>query len=349
MFVSIPKTQTSRSSAIDRSLWAMGRAATHPQKNERRAIAGMVYADPLVKQIVEKGAIAPATTGTSGWASQLTQNLVTEFMASLAPLSAAAALISRGVKVPMGSAATIKLPARDGAPSTATPWVAEGAPIPAREYVLNADCELVAKKFGLLVGISREAATRSNGESVVRQLLREDAAASLDGGYFSDDAASASDHPGMLDGVAPLAGFAGGDRVAMEEDLTALSDVVSAAGSGELVFIVSPRRANRIKIRYTDLSRELEFLPSLAIADDAIVAVDPLSWAHGFSDDFEIDASIETLLHMDSEPLPTVDSSAAAPARSYFQTDALALRLLANVAFAPRRPNAVAHATGLTW
>lgn len=338
-----------RSSAVERAFIAMTRGAVHPRLAEREQIERGVFADDRAVAAILHRATAPiGTTTTSGFAAELAQDLVGSFLATLAPLSAAATLIAQGLQVPLARAASMKLPAREGAPSTTVSWVGESDPIPVREYALNDDCELAPRKHGFIIGVSREVAKRAGGDAVIRTLIREDAAATLDGAYFATDAGDADSHAGMLAGLTPLAGYGGGDRVAMETDLTALSDVVSAGGSGQLAFIVSPKRANAFRIRFPEHAG-LTMLPSLAVADDRVIAVDPASWAHGFGDDFEIDVSPSATIHMDTEPEQISDSGVAAPVRSYWQTDCLAYRLLADVAFAARRTNAVAYLDGATW
>src|SRR5688500_13479389 len=51
--------------------------------------------------LVLRGATAPATTTTSGWASQLAQTAVGDFIGSLGDYSAAARLISAGLLLPL--------------------------------------------------------------------------------------------------------------------------------------------------------------------------------------------------------------------------------------------------------
>jgi hypothetical protein len=349
--VSIPDQNQRRGTAIERALFALARA---PAKGGLREHAKLVYPDDrIVAQIVERGAAPIGTTTGSGWAAELSQNLVGEFLATLAPLSAAAQLIAQGLQVRLGTAASMKLPARSGAPSSTVFWVGETLPIPVRSYGITDDCQLAPRKFGFIIGASREVARRTGGEAVLRALIREDGAANLDAAYFSTAASDEVTHAGMLSGIASIAGYAGGDRLAMETDLAALSEAVCAGGSGQVVFVVSPKRAARIRIVAPDLNRELTFLPSLAVADDTVIAVDPLSWAHGFGDDFDVDVSTAATLHMeDASPAEIVSASGptpAAPVRSLWQTDGFALRLLCDVAFAPRRPNAAAWIEGATW
>lgn len=305
--------------------------------------------DHLCKGVLTRAAAPVATTADAGFAAEVAQRLVVNFLASLAPLSAAAALIATGVRLPLGTAIEMKVPARTGAPSTTVSWVGETDPIPVRSYTINDDCVLKPKKFGLIAALSREAVRRASGEDVVRQLIREDAAANLDAAYFSTQAGTDIVHAGLLDGVSSLAGYAGGDRTALETDLAALSDAVSAAGSGDVSFIASPKRVARLRIKAPDIAREVTMLPSLAVADTTIIAVDPLSLVHGAGDTIDLEASREAVVHMNDDPNPIVDSTTADPVRSLWQTDAVALRLLVDVAFAPRRSGAVAWLESATW
>lgn len=338
--------KTPKPSPLESALVAMTMAAA--QKPGERDVSKFAT-DKVVAAIVAKANAAPGATGTAGFGAEVSPDLVGDYLQTLAPLSAAATIISQGLSINMGAAASVTLPAREGAPSTTVSWVGELSPIAVRKYALNADCVLTPKKFGLIVTVSRELAKR--GETAVRQLLREDASASLDAAYFSTDAADSATHAGLLNGLTPLSGFAGGDRTAMETDLAALSDVVSPAGSGNLTFILSPKRAARIRIKAPDLAREMTFLPSLAVADTTIVALDPASLVHGFGSDFDIEATRTAALHMSDTPLEIVSDTptTADPVREVFQTDAIAFRLIADIAFNARRANAVAYLENATW
>src|SRR4051812_41665227 len=61
--------------------------------------ARQMFGRDEVTDIVLRAATSPATIGTSGWASQLAQSAVADFVVGLAPVSAAAELISRGLRV----------------------------------------------------------------------------------------------------------------------------------------------------------------------------------------------------------------------------------------------------------
>lgn len=338
--------KTPKPSPLESALVAMTMSAAQ-QRGERDPMK--FSTDKQVAAIIQRANAAPGATGTAGFGAEVSPDLVGDFIGTLAPLSAAAQIIQQGLQVNMGVAKTLTLPAREGGPSTTVSWVGESNPIAVRQYEFNADCVLTPKKFGLICVISRELAKR--GEAAVRQLIREDTAASLDGAYFSTDAADGNTHPGLLDGLTPLSGYAGGDRTAVETDLTALADVVSPASSGQLVYVVSPKRAARIRIKAPDLAREMTFLPSLAVADTTIVALDPASLVHGFGSDFDIEATRTAALHMSDTPLEIVSDTptTADPVREVFQTDAIAFRLIADIAFNARRANAVAYLENATW
>lgn len=352
MLAAIPSRTRSRT--LESALVALVVGAS---KNDGRSLAeralDVFQKDKAVAAVVTRATAPLGTTADSGFAAEISQSLVGDFLESLAPHSAAAALIAAGLSVPLGAAKEQKFPQRTGAPSTDVHWIGEGQPIPVRSYALNDDCEISPRKFGFIAALSREAARRASGERVVRRLIREDAAASLDAAYFSTDAGTDTVHAGLLNGVAPIGGYPGGDRFAIESDFAALSDAVADGGSGQVMFITSPKRAARLYIVAPDLARSLTVLPSLAVADTTIIAADPSSILHAFGDDFDLDASIEAVLHMEDEtPLEIVSSTgptAADPVRSLWQTDAVALRLLVDVAFAPRRAGAVAHVTGASW
>jgi HK97 family phage major capsid protein len=214
VFKFTPAAAARRPSRIETALVALAHAATHQTRRERSAIAQAVCGgDKVAAEIVERGAAPVGLTTLSGFGLQVTQSLVGEFVSGLQPLSAAAALVQRGLQINMGAASSMTIPARAAAPSTTVSWVGEGLPIPARSYVLSNAGTLAPKKFGLIVAISRELAKFASGEAVVRALLQEDAAAAFDGAVFSADAGDATIHAGMRNGIAAIAGFPGRRRM----------------------------------------------------------------------------------------------------------------------------------------
>ncbi|OYW98385.1 MAG: hypothetical protein B7Z14_14960 [Bosea sp. 32-68-6] len=149
-----------------------------------------------------KSASTPASTTIAGAGAELVGETVGEFLASLAPASAIAALLPAGINVDLSTWRQINLPFRSTAP-TVRPWAAEGDAI-AVTAANFAAVELTAEKIGVIAVASRELLRRSDAESIFGQMLRDDAAISLDAAYLSTSAASTGALAGLLYGVTPL-------------------------------------------------------------------------------------------------------------------------------------------------
>lgn len=304
--------------------------------------------DPVTANLLTRAAVAPGTTTTSGWASEIAPIAFGSFLVGLGPLSAAAQIIGQGLSVRLAGENSFSAPQRSGARAT-LPWVEEGEPIPVHEFLLNSVSVGPPRKFATIVAFAAELARRSDAESVFTTMLREEASQTLDAAYFSTTAGSDSAHVGLLNGVASIAGYAGGDDEAIKTDFAALAGAVAADGSGRVIYVMAPARAARLPIIAPEIASRLEILPSLAVGANVVIAVDPLSLVHAFDDAPEIMASREAVIHMSDDPDPISDSGTAAPVRSLWQTDAVALRVIGDVAFAKRRSGAVAWVDAATW
>lgn len=344
-----------RPSSLERAIVALVRAEATRNTLAPADPIDAVDDDRVAKAIVERAAQTLGSTSVAGWSAELVNvDVVGQFFGSLAPLSAGAALIAKGLTVPLTPGVeTESLPARNGLPSTTPNWVGQGGAIPVTAFTLTGSATLTPKKFATIAAITREVARRANGEAIIRALLRENASAALDGALFATSAGSASAHAGMLNGVSALTGYAGADEGAAVADMLALTDVISPGGSGQITFVVSPKRYARLTIlrrKWTALA-DLQFLASIAVPDDRIIGIDAPSWIYAFGGDAEIDASYTTALHLESSPtdIVTGGSPASGAVKSLWQVDAIAFRMLCDVAFAPRRANAISYVDAVTW
>ncbi len=322
---------------FERAAFAMVMAAVNDQDETD---ACRLFPDDNVIPILLRAAVAPGST--TGWAAELAQQATAAFLRSLAPQSAAAALMSYGVEINLDRLGRTTVPARAGLPSI-LPWVEESQPIPVSKQAITGIPVGPAKKMGLIVVFSGELAKRSSAQGTFSTLLRESAAVSLDAGYFSTEAGDDKTHVGLLYGVTPLAGS--GNAL---DDLTALALAAASGGSGQVVFVTGPGRAASMAVRMPELKTLV--LPSLAVPDTRVIAVDPASLVHGAGTEPDMTASRSALLHMSDDPLPVVGSGVTAdPVRSLYQTDSIALRCLIDVAFGKRRSGAVAYLDEVTW
>lgn len=310
--------------------------------------------DEVTPLLVQRAPVAAATTGDAAWAGVLAQQALGDFIASLAPQSAAARLISAAPTVTLNGIQKIAFPRRQGIPATDVAWVGEGEPIPARRLTLTKSELGPARKMACIVVLSREVVQRTAGEAVVRTALREDTAASLDAALFSNLAATDARPAGLLHGLTPIGPAAGGGHDAMLDDLEQLAAAVAGAGgSGEVVFIMAARQAVSARLRLgADLA--MPVWSSAALAGGTVVAVDPLAFASGFGPDPDIEASLESTVHLeDTSPLAIGTAGSpnvvAAPVMSAFQTDSIVLRLILGAAWIMRGPGLVQVVNGATW
>lgn len=299
-----------------------------------------------VLRVINRTVVDPATTDAAGNAAELMQSAYGDFLAWLAPGSAAARLMPMGLNFPMVRA-DMKAPGRDTAPA-ALPWVGESMPIPVRSMTLLG-ITLTPRKIAGISIISREVA-KYGGEAVITTMLREDGAKGLDAGYFSTATGDSVTHPGLLAGVSAIAGYGGGDQIAFETDIAALLAIVAPNGSGNLVIVTGQLRAALIALRFPDF--KIPVYASPAVADTRVIMVDAGALVHSFGD-FDIDIANSAAVHMeDTTPEPISsdgDPPAAAPVRSLLQTDSLGVRILGDVAFAGRKANVAAYVDNPTW
>lgn len=316
------------------------------QADDPAAVCRTLFPDDgIAPRILSRAAVPGAST--SGWGAELVQTAFGDFVSSL-PASAAAALIQRGTKVRL-STRSLRLPVRSDAPVT-LPWVGEGMPIPVRAgAVVGATVE--PRKAGVIVLLTHELAAMSDALAIFTSILREDAAKTIDAGYFSTAAGDATVHPGLLAGVTPLTAASGSGRDAMGADLASLAAAVSPLGAEDIVFVMAPARAAKVPILSPELRSTV--LASAAVPADRVVAVDAASLVHAFDVAPEIDVSEETVIHRSDSPAQIgaagTPNVVAAPVQSMFQTAMIALRVLADVAFAKRRADAVAYIDGVAW
>jgi hypothetical protein len=207
--------------------------------------------------------------------------------------------------------------------------------------------------------LTRELATYSAGETVITQMLRESAAVALDASIFSTTAASTARPAGILAGIAGKTATGGGGDTAMLADLELLSAAIADATAG-LAFVCHPKQANSIKLRRGKLlPDDIQVWATIGVAAGTVICLDPQAFVSAFSAEPEIKVATQTLIHMDdTTPLavgtPGIPPTVAAPLRSTFQTDTLAIKLVLRAAWGwrvpvPGPPTPVAWLQNATW
>ena len=324
-----------------------------------------------VFDMVMRASTAPAMTNVSGWAQELVQTGVADFMDALLPLSVYPGLRDRGGRFSFGRNGIVSLPARSTSSTIAGSFVGQGAPIPVRQGSFGSST-LTPKKMGVITTFTREIAEHSTPsiEAILKQAILEDTAVSLDSILLDNAAATTVRPAGIRNGITGLTATSGGGITALVADLKGLVGALTTATNGHLrapVWIMNPLQV--LSIGLTQNANGLfpfkdeiangtllgfPLLQSTTVTATMVMLVDAADFFSATGDDPRFDATDSAVLHMeDTTPLAigTTGSpnTVAAPARSLWQTDSIAIRMLLDVNWALRRSGVVAWVTGVTW
>ena len=326
-----------------------------------------MYGDDEGTGIVVKAAVAGATTTAPGWAAELVNTAMTDFLETLRPQSVYPALAAAGGgRLAFGpNQGAIKIPSRAATPSIGGSFVGEGAPIPVRRLGLTS-ITLSPKKMGVISVFSREIARYSTPaiEALIRNEIIADTAITLDSLLLDASAGSAVRPAGLLNGVTPLAATTGGGHAAILGDIRKLQvafDAVNA--SGNIMLLMNPAQALALELTpgpdgtlgwARDIMARYRVTTSTAIPAGQIIAIRADDFVTATGDVPEFETSNEATIHMeDTTPaqIGTAGTPAvvAAPVQSMFQTAQTAIRMLLDVSWAMRRAGMVQTIAGVTW
>lgn len=322
-----------------------------------------------VLNVVCRAATAPATTTTSGWASQLVNTVYLDFVDTLMPMSVYPGLSARGGRFTFGRAGVVSIPSRASTPTIAGSFVGEGAPIPVRQGAV-ASITLTPKKMAVISTFTREIAEHSTPsiEALIREMIQDDTTVALDTVLLDATAASAIRPAGLRNGVTVTTATAGGGTAAFIGDLKALVGVLVAANSLRApVWIMNPVNVLSAKLLQNaggDLmfAGELEqgmllgypILQSTTMTAGMVLLVDAADFFSAAGDVPRFDVNDSATLHLeDTTPLAIGTAGApatvAAPVRSLWQTDSIGIRMLLDVNWAMRRTGVIAWTQSVTW
>ena len=296
----------------------------------------------LHEYLKTRGAVVPTTTAAGLGATAVGDLLMSN------TASASSALLRSLNPLRLGREASIFVPALSTAPGGMT-FVAQGAPIPIRMRTLNG-VSLVPKKLAGGVALTRELLISSNAEALLRQALLEDIGPGADVVMFDATIADATRPGGLRAGVAAITATAGGGENAYQTDMAALLGAVAGIG-GPITIVASRDVAVKINLR-ANPRLAYPVLPSGGLAPDTLIAVATNAIAIAANPEPRIDVADEQTLHMEgATPLPIADGAGvlASPTRSLWQTDAIGIRVIMDVDWILRVPNAVSWITGVTW
>jgi HK97 family phage major capsid protein/HK97 family phage prohead protease len=320
---------------------------------------------------VQRAATAPATTTTTGWAAELVQTQYADLLSFLFAASVYQPLSGYGVRYTLGRYGQISIPVRSTTPTVAGSFVAEGAPIPVRQEAFT-PITIGLKKMAVISSFTRELFEHSqpNIDTQLRDAMSFDTSVAIDTILLDNNPATSVRPAGLRNGVSGLTPTTGGGFAALVADMKQLLNVLIAANSlRSPVWIMNPEQA--LSISLTSAATAVGVFPfkeeiqagtllgypvikSMTVPLTMVIIVDAADYASLTGDDARFELSDQATLHMeDTTPLaigtPGAPPTVAAPVRSMFQTDSIALRMIMPMNWIMRRPGLVGWVTGVTW
>jgi hypothetical protein len=309
------------------------------------------WGSDVVAKTIIKAPASPTGTGSGYPAIQ-----ATKLLPALAPQAAATRLLGLGAKYSLAGVSTLSLPyiGKSGRPAS-VPFVAEGAPFPV--VWLNTKAVTLGPTSKMLIGaaLTKEVqqASAETAEKIVGDALAASVTESLDAWLFSANAAIPGvTPPGLLFGLTAIPSTGGSGAEGIADDLGQLAAAIGNAGihTDDMVIVTTPKMAMKLSV-LVSATFDNTVLASAALPGGTAIGIAPRGLATGYDGGATIDISDQAELHMeDAAPAEIVasPSTVAAPARSLFQTDALALRARCWTAYTVH-PGAVAYLTGAAW
>jgi HK97 family phage prohead protease len=314
---------------------------------------------------------APALTTVAGWAQELVQQIYADLMALLFAKSVFPRLSAKGLSLNFGAAGKIVLPTRSRTPTLAGSFVGEGMAIPVRQGAFTSTT-YTPKKLAVITVWSREMSDHSIPaiEGVLRDAIQTDTAVALDSILLDANPATTIRPAGILNGVTVTTATAGGGVAAVVGDIKSLVGALTTNTYGNLrmpTWIMNPVDALAASLVTATNTGIFPFkdeigrntLANIPIIDSAtltpktVILIDAADFVTFEGNQVRMELSDQATLHMeDSTPLDLVSGSpgtVASPQRSLFQTDSIALRMIAPLNWAIRRTGVLAWTQNVTW
>jgi HK97 family phage major capsid protein len=331
------------------------------------------YGDEITKvvcDLVMRAASAPAMTTVTGWAAELVQPTYADLMPLLMPAAILTRLSGRGLALSFGQSGRIVIPTRSRTPTIAGSFVGEGLAIPVRQGAFTSQT-LTPKKLAVITTWTREMQDHSIPaiEGLLREAIQQDTSVAVDTVLIDANPATVIRPAGLLNGVAATGATAGGGLTALIGDIKALVSAITASTYGNvrnLVWLMNPTDVLSASLSSAPNTGIFPFrdeikggtLNTIPIIDSAtvpsktMILVDAADFVVAGGEAPRMEMNDSATLHMeDTSPADLVasPSTVAAPQRSLFQTDSLALRMVLPLNWVQRRAGTVAWTQNVTW
>ena len=340
----------------------------HGERLHPVQVAAAHYKDDPEVGIILKAESEPADMTS---ASAIVQEYTAEFFDLLRDQSVYQQI--PGVRLQFDRYGSISVPYDSAARGAlAGGFVGEGSAIPVKAGGFS-EKTLAPKKAGTISTFSKELAMHSTPsiQGMIQARILADTAEALDAAFFDANARTATRPAGMQDptdgaGAANIVGSLGPTVANITSDLKGVMSRAMAARVGNSgVWVMNPLRRLGLMTVQDAASGEYPFRDEVnrgtlfgfpiiisQNVDPALVSFIP-SDTIVFANDYapRIDVSDSATLHMeDSAALPLNDgTTAAAPVRSLYQTDTMAVRMTLGLDWLIVRPDGCQVLTGVAW
>ena len=348
----------------------VARAEGRSPHEVRQRIYGDDEGTHVLVDIVTRAASAPAMTTVTGWAAELVQTTWTDLMPLLMPKAILTRLAPKGLTLSFGATGRIIIPTRSRTPSLAGSFVGEGLAIPVRQGMFTSQT-LTPKKMAVISTWTREMGDHSIPaiEGLIREAIQEDTSVATDSVLIDANPATTIRPAGLLNGVAATPATAGGGITAIIGDLTALIGAIALSTYGNVrnpAWLMNPTDILRVSLAQAANTgifpfkeeiaqgtlNNIPLIDSATVPTKTMILVDAADFVVVGGEAPRMEMSDQATLHMeDTNPTDLVasPSTVAAPQRSLFQTDSLALRMIMPLNWVQRRAGTVAWTQNVTW
>ena len=206
-------------------------------------------------------------------------------------------------------------------------------------------------------------------EGLLREAIQQDTSVAVDTVLIDNNAATTIRPAGLLNGITVTTATAGGGIAAFIGDMTALIGALTVGTYGNIrspVWMANPSdmlRASLLQAANTGIFpfREeiangtlngIPIIDSATVPTKQLMIVDAADFVVAGGEAPRMEMSDQATLHMeDTNPQDLVisPSTVAAPQKSLWQTDSLALRMVMPMNWVQRRAGTIAYTTSVTW
>ncbi|MBR0778736.1 hypothetical protein JQ625_28245 [Bradyrhizobium diazoefficiens] len=325
-----------------------------------RALAALVLATPKrsAEQILRnewprdvsagaivRAAVTQATTENTGLPSVTKIDLLPE----VAPMSVAVRLFANCLRVNLDGVSKVAVPR--SVPSKVPIFVGEGKPAPVIDLSLLDSMIGPTRKILVLSATTTELerAGPEAASAVIGRVIENSVTNNLDTPVF-DDVAADDDRPaGLLWGLTPLAPSTNTGLIAIADDLGNLAGEIAANDvvTDGMVIVTNSAQAKRLEV-LCPLLRNVFGSPRVPVG--RVIGIAPSAVGSGYSGVPVIDKSKGSAFHFEDTAPSDIGtaSGVAAPTKSAFQTDVIAIKVRCYAAWARIAPG-ISFVDGVNW